>query len=624
MNAESDPAQRTASRRRGPRPNLAGESLRLALLYAIGASLWILLSDMALEWLDIGPEHIILANTLKGWGFVAVTTLLLYGLLRRMAGMPPDAATARRLELPEDAGRRGKEGLSFGLLALGLMALTIAVIVHDFASQEASETARLKAIASLKSSQIADWLDERRADAELVHRCGLYAELMQRWRNEGDAASGAKLKGRLSQFIRDRGFSAVSLLGANGTLLWGSANAPSRPSPALMAGVRAAIAQNRVQRVGPYVGLAGHTRLDFVAPLKQDRTVVAVLHIDPTQWLWTTLETWPMPSPTAEALIFWRAGDEVLYLNAVDADKNDEPLRISSPVESSESIAARLLRGEAPAGQLLEGLDYRQVMTLGVAEPIPGSDWILLAKEDRATLYAPAFREGTWIGLAGVRAVFITGAGVFLMRQRQQLALAASIQQAQAERLRALSLLSAIADGSEDAIFAKDTEGRYLLFNRAASRFVGKPSESIIGRDDHACFPPEQASMLIESNRRVIAENRMRTQEETLDTPLGQRIFLATKGPLSDADGQTIGTFGISRDITERKREEEALARQARELAERNHELERFNEVMVGRELDMIALKQQVNALSRELGRAPPFPLVFLDEAGPPDPSDPA
>lgn len=59
--------------------------------------------------------------------------------------------------------------------------------------------------------------------------------------------------------------------------------------------------------------------------------------------------------------------------------------------------------------------------------------------------------------------------------------------------------------------------------------------------------------------RRVIAENRLHTQEEFLDTPKGKRIFLATKGPLRDENGKPIGLFGISRDITAQKGAEEAL-----------------------------------------------------------------
>ncbi|MBU1235432.1 MAG: EAL domain-containing protein [Gammaproteobacteria bacterium] len=127
------------------------------------------------------------------------------------------------------------------------------------------------------------------------------------------------------------------------------------------------------------------------------------------------------------------------------------------------------------------------------------------------------------------------------------------------ERHEAIQLLSAVSGASSDAIYAKDTEGRYLICNPAACRFVGKSADEIIGRDDHSAFPPEQAEMLLDINRHIVAEGQQTTAEEELDTPEGRRTFLATKGPLRDENGRIFGTFGISRDITRRKQAERAL-----------------------------------------------------------------
>jgi diguanylate cyclase (GGDEF)-like protein/PAS domain S-box-containing protein len=131
------------------------------------------------------------------------------------------------------------------------------------------------------------------------------------------------------------------------------------------------------------------------------------------------------------------------------------------------------------------------------------------------------------------------------------------------EQLDTLQLLQNIANSSSDAIFAKDLQGRYLLFNRAACELVGKPVEAVLGADDRGLFPPEQAQGLLETERRLLATGQIETLEEVLSTTHGERVFIATKGPLRNAQGQIIGTFGISRDITERRRAEAEIAQLA-------------------------------------------------------------
>ena len=59
-------------------------ALKLVLVYAVFASLWILFSDQAVGWLFHDPDKMVIASTLKGWFFVAVTSLLLYGVVWRL------------------------------------------------------------------------------------------------------------------------------------------------------------------------------------------------------------------------------------------------------------------------------------------------------------------------------------------------------------------------------------------------------------------------------------------------------------------------------------------------------------------------------------------------------------
>ena len=92
----------------------------------------------------------------------------------------------------------------------------------------------------------------------------------------------------------------------------------------------------------------------------------------------------------------------------------------------------------------------------------------------------------------------------------------------------------------------------------------------------------------------------------------GRRIDVEVHGRVFDFQGRP-AVIGLLLDITARIVTEKALRWQTEELARHNAELERFNRAMVGRELDMITVKQQANQLSRQLGQEPPYDLSFLD-----------
>src|SRR5271169_2066693 len=144
---------------------------------------------------------------------------------------------------------------------------------------------------------------------------------------------------------------------------------------------------------------------------------------------------------------------------------------------------------------------------------------------------------------------FIEGLNLDMTRQKQ----------AEEELRRTTELFQAVADGTQDAVYVKDREGRHLMFNAAASRMVGKPIGEVLGRDDTAIFDPDSARAVMAHDRRVMESGVADTDEKELAAGGVTRTYLVSKAPYCDGQGKIIGIIGICHDITERKRAEEVL-----------------------------------------------------------------
>lgn len=124
---------------------------------------------------------------------------------------------------------------------------------------------------------------------------------------------------------------------------------------------------------------------------------------------------------------------------------------------------------------------------------------------------------------------------------------------------RTAELLKAVANGTTDAVFVKDRDGKYLLANPATARFVGRADGDLLGRTDAELFDPDSARLVEERDRHVMTTGVAETNVEELTAAGVTRTYLATKAPYRDEDGTVIGVIGITRDVTELKRSEESL-----------------------------------------------------------------
>ena len=129
-----------------------------------------------------------------------------------------------------------------------------------------------------------------------------------------------------------------------------------------------------------------------------------------------------------------------------------------------------------------------------------------------------------------------------------------------------LSLLQGITESTTDAVFVKDRDGRYVMVNPAAARFLGLTVEQVIGKSDVEVFTPDTGGFIMQKDREIATTGETITYEEVGTAAGTSRTFLTTKGPYRDGHGKIVGVLGIARDITERKRAEEEFRRSQQSL----------------------------------------------------------
>ncbi|HTM62646.1 MAG TPA: PAS domain S-box protein [Burkholderiales bacterium] len=128
--------------------------------------------------------------------------------------------------------------------------------------------------------------------------------------------------------------------------------------------------------------------------------------------------------------------------------------------------------------------------------------------------------------------------------------------------------LQAFTDHSPAMMFLKDADGRYRFVNRQLLARFGLRREQILGRRDDEIFPTAQAALFSASDADVVSQRAAIELEQAVRLGDVERIHMIVKFPVFDAAGAIAGIGGVATDITERIRNEQALAEQRTLLAE--------------------------------------------------------
>jgi PAS domain S-box-containing protein len=175
---------------------------------------------------------------------------------------------------------------------------------------------------------------------------------------------------------------------------------------------------------------------------------------------------------------------------------------------------------------------------------------------------------------------------------------------------KALSYSQSLIENAPDPVFVTDLEGKILQANDAVSELLGFRRDEVVEQSLSRFISAEETREFTAALREVVARGVTRNARLNPRAATGEVIpTTLNASALRDPDGNVIGAIGILRDMRAYEQVVRDLEQSKTELQEKILDLEKFEEVVVGRELKMIALEKELESLHQEVASLrPPSP----------------
>ncbi len=315
------------------------------------------------------------------------------------------------------------------VLAFFLFSMAIGIAGYFFyenqkESLKQEKREQLGAISDLKVRQIVNWRRERLEDGAIISKSPFIAYHIQQWLQDPKTTGAERgildWMASLQRPQQNQSYQNVLLLDAKGWVRLSVPEGAKVLDPFSRTLVLEAASSKKVILSDLYRDENSDAiHLSLLIPLFIQRAgspvIVAVilLRIDPHQFLYPLIQSWPTPSRTSETLLVRREGEEVLYLNELRHRKNTA-LTLRFPISRQQLPAAMAARGQEG---IAEGFDYRGVPVLAAMQRIPDSPWFLVARVDQEEIYAPIRTQARLIAvLVGVLIIGVAVSVGFLWR----------------------------------------------------------------------------------------------------------------------------------------------------------------------------------------------------------------
>lgn len=457
------------------------------------------------------------------------------------------------------------------LLGIGLVDYAFYRVQKDAIKAQAQQ--QLSAIADLKIQQIGNWRKERLGDAYVLRDSAFASVAVFEQLDRGlDPEQQAQIDVWLQSYLAGFDYREVLLLDPQGKVL--AATPDALPLAAETVQLLRRAAESRNPELSDLLMFAdARILIELAAPLysRSQKTLLgfAVFRIDPQRFLFPLIQSWPLPSASAEALLIERRGDEVLYLNEL-RHRKDTALRLALPADqlSRPSSVAALGRS-----LVMEGIDYRDTAVLAATRPVPDTPWSMVAKVDMSEVLEPLYARFTFAFLVSALMLLSAGWTIFYLSRLQREAFLEREQgkrEAARELERTHARLVAAQDIGRIGSWERVLGSESLWWSEEIYRLFGYSPETTEPtlENFYARIHPADRERVRMAVAESVAHGTPYHVAFRVALPSGDiRHFENTSRIVVDGDGKPVAIAGTTQDVTERRRTEAQLRRQSMQLA---------------------------------------------------------
>ncbi|MBI5323768.1 MAG: PAS domain S-box protein, partial [Ignavibacteriae bacterium] len=418
---------------------------------------------------------------------------------------------------------------------------------------------RLKAIADLKTNQIFQWRKERIEDASVFTKSPLTIKAIQECINEPENISIRKdILRRLKLFIENYSYENIFITNPDGKLFIQTSK-DFKIDKITTDNILKSVKKKQILFSDfYYCNTHNQIHLDLSAPIINSQNViiaVILLRVNPNNYLYPLIQSWPIPSKSSETLIIRKEGNYALFLNELRHKKNTA-MKFMIPLSDTEITAVKALLGH---NGILEGTDYRGVKVLSYVDSIPGSNWFIISKEDKSEIFEDLYyTQASIIGFT-LFLILFTGIGFSFIYKSRQKNLYKNLYNKEKELWESQEEFKTTLYSIGDAVITTDIKGIVKRINPVAEKLTGWTEAEAAGRKLEEVFKiiNEDTKSKVENPVEQILRDGLivgLANHTILVSRDGMEFPIADSGaPIINENGIIVGVVLVFRDQTEER-----------------------------------------------------------------------